>query len=172
LRQVDVVTGQFEDMPSDEYSYNPAWDPEQPWRVIYDGKIGLMQFDVNTRQQWPLTEDIRDTGPVFSPDGRTLALTYRQHDHWEVYTLDPASGARNRLTKPPILVTPQYNSAAPAWSPDGSQLAFITDRSGRWEIWVMNADGSNPRPMFPPEVQAEWGLEYHGVNERMLNWIR
>ena len=118
-----------------------------------------------------LTTDRRDTGPVFSPDGQKLALTYKQHDHWEVYTLDLQSGERRRLTKPPILADPQYNSAAPAWSPD-QYLAFLTDRSGRWEIWVMAADGSNPRPLLPPEVQAKLNLVYHGVNERMLNWAK
>jgi Tol biopolymer transport system component len=172
LRQVDVATGAFEDLPTDEYSFNPTWDPQNPWRVIYDGNFGLMQFDVTNGQKWPLTEDLRDTGPVFSPNGQTLALTYKQHDHWEVYTLDPASQARQRLTKPPILADPQYNSAAPAWSPDGSQLAFVTDRAGRWEIWVMNVDGSSQRPLFSPEIQAQLALEYFGVNERMLNWIR
>jgi dipeptidyl aminopeptidase/acylaminoacyl peptidase len=171
LRQVDVATGVFEDLPSDEYAYNPSWDPHSPWRVIYDGNWGLMQIDVTNGQQWPITEDLRDTGPVFSPDGQRLALTYKQHDHWEVYTLDLATHARQRLTKPPILADPQYNSAAPAWSPDGGRLAFVTDRSGRWEIWVMNADGSQQRPLFSPEIQAQLGLEYHGVNERLLNWV-
>ncbi len=171
LRQVEVATGEFEDLEADEYSFNPAWDPNQPWRVIYDGNDGLMQLDLNRETMWPLTDDLRDTGPVFAPDGERLALTYKQHDHWEVYTLDPASGARQRLTKPPILADPQYNSAAPAWSPDGQHLAFFTDRSGDWEIWVMEADGSNLRPLFPPEVQAQLPLDYHGVNERLLNWV-
>jgi Tol biopolymer transport system component len=170
LRRVEVASGQFEDLPADDYSYTPAWDPQQPWRVIYDGDKGLIQFDVTHNTRWPVTTDLRDTGPVFSPDGRYLALTYKQHDHWEVYTIDLETGARHRLTKPPILADPQYNSAAPAWSPDGSHLAFVTDRTGQWEIWVMNADGSNQRPLFSPEVQAELNLEYRGMNERMLNW--
>jgi Tol biopolymer transport system component len=84
--------------------------------------------------------------------------------------LDLQTGERQRLTKPPILAEPQYNSAAPAWSPDGRYLAFLTDRAGRWEIWVMAADGTNPRPLLPPELQAGLSLAYHGVNERMLNW--
>lgn len=171
LRRVDVTSGEFEDLPSDEYAYNPTWDPQEPWRVIYDGNEGLMQFDVSTDQQWPVTKDVRDTGPVFSPDGQRLAVTYKQHDHWEVYTLDASGGDRARLTKPPILADPQYNSAAPAWSPDGEQIAFLTDRTGVWEIWVMNADGSNQRPLFAPEVQAQFDLTYAGVNERLLNWI-
>ncbi|MBE7556525.1 MAG: PD40 domain-containing protein [Anaerolineales bacterium] len=172
LRRVNVATGKFEDMPADTYTYNPAWDPTNPWRVIYDGDKGLMQLDVTNGSRQPITTDLRDTGPVFSPDGAQLALTYKQHDHWEVYTYDLKTGARRRLTKPPILADPQYNSAAPAWSPDGTQLAFVTDRSGKWEIWVMNPDGSNQHPLFAPEVQAQLGLAYHGVNERMLNWIR
>lgn len=170
LRQVEVATGKFEDLPADDYSFNPAWDPNNPWRVIYDGSNGLVQLDVTRETRWPITTDLRDTGPVFSPDGQKLALTYKQHDHWEVYTLDLATGQRQRLTKPPLLADPQYNSASPAWSPDGNYLAFVTDRTGRWEIWVMNADGSDPRPLFSPEIQAQLGLEYRGVNERMLGW--
>jgi Tol biopolymer transport system component len=75
------------------------------------------------------------------------------------------------LTKPPLLADPQYSSAAPAWSPDGSQIAFITDRTGQWEIWVMNADGSNQHALFSSEAQAQLGLNYQGVNERLLNWV-
>ena len=171
MRQVDVASGTFEDLPSDEYSYNPAWDPLNPWRVIYDGNKGLVQVDVTNGLRWPISEDVRDSGPVFSPDGQKLALTYKQHDHQEVYILDLQTGTRQRLTKPPILTDPQYNSASPAWSPDGAHIAFVTDRTGQWAVWVMDADGGNQRPLFPPAVQAQLGLEYRGVNERMLNWI-
>jgi hypothetical protein len=172
LRRVNIATGQFEDLPADLYSFNPTWDPQNPARVIYDGLRGLMQLNVTTGDLQPFTSDVRDTAPVFSPDGQKLALTYKQHDHWEVYTYDLASGSRQRLTKPPILADPQFSSAAPAWSPDGSHIAFVTDRSGQWEIWVMNADGSNQHPLFSPEAQAQLGFQYNGVNERMLNWIR
>ncbi len=172
LRQVNVATGEFEDLPADNYSFNPAWDPHNPWRIIYDGNKGLVQLDITNGIRWPITTDLRDTGPVFSPDGRQLALTYKQHDHWETYTLNLESGQRLRLTKPPLLADPQYNSAAPAWSPAGDYLAFVTDRSGQWEIWLMNTDGSDQRPLFSPEIQAGLNLEYHGVNERMLNWAK
>jgi Tol biopolymer transport system component len=171
LRRVDVASGQFEDLAADLYSYNPAWDPINSWRVIYSAEKGLMQLDLTTGQHQSLTDDGGDTGPVFSPDGQTLALTYQQHDHWEVYTYNLASGSRQRLTKPSILADPQYSSASPAWSPDGSQIAFVTDRTGQWEIWVMNADGSNPHALFSSEVQAQLGLDYQGMNEKLLNWI-
>lgn len=34
----------------------------------------------------------------------------------------------------------------PAWSPDGSEIAYTNLRNGR--IWIMNADGSDKRPLF------------------------
>jgi TolB protein len=171
LRRVNLTTGKFDDLPRDTYSFTPVWDPQNPWRVIYDGNKGLMQLDVTNGTLWPVTTDLRDTGPVFSSDGQKLALTYKQHDHWEVYTLDLTTGERQRLTKPPLLADPQYSSASPAWSPDGRKLAFITNRTGQWEIWAMNADGSNQHPLFSPEIQGQLGLQYWGMNERMLNWI-
>jgi TolB protein len=172
LRRINLATGQSEDLPADLYSFNPTWNPLNSARIIYDGQRGLMQLDLTSSNLQPFTSDVRDTAPVFAPDGQTLALTYKQHDHWEVYTYDPATGSRQRLTKPPILADPQYNSAAPAWSPDGSQIAFVSDRSGQWEIWVMNADGSDQHALFSSEVQAQLALNYQGVNERLLNWIR
>jgi Tol biopolymer transport system component len=69
-----------------------------------------------------------------------------------------------------------FNNAAPTWSPDGSQIAFLTDRTGQWEIWVMDADGSNQHPLFDAAVETqlatELGLQYNGVDERMLNWTQ
>jgi len=171
LRQVNVATGKIQDLPADLYSFSPTQDPKNPARVIYSGQKGLMQLDITTGKLQSFTSDARDIAPVFSADGSMLALTYKQHDHWEVYTYNMASGSRERLTKPPILADPQYSSAVPAWSPDGSQLVFLSNRNGRWEIWVMNADGSNQHALFSPEVQAQLGLNYQGVNERLLNWI-
>jgi len=171
LRMIDVATGDFIDLPSEQYSYTPTWNPRQAWQVVYQGEKGLVQFDVNQQAQTMLTTDFRDGSPVFSPDGTKLALTYHQHDHWEIYILDLTTGDRHRLTKPPILAKPQYNSAAPTWSPDGSQLAFLTDRTGQWEVWVMNVDGREQQALFTPEIQAELQLQYDGMNERLLNWV-
>ena len=67
----------------------------------------------------------------------------------------------------------QWNHAAPTWSPDGSKIAFVTDRGhddGSWEIWIMNADGSDQRPMFPGGTLDGITLNYAGVDERMLSW--
>jgi dipeptidyl aminopeptidase/acylaminoacyl peptidase len=169
LRLIDLATGAYQDLPSETYSYAPTWDPANPWRVVFAGSTGLQQLDLNRQEYFPFTRDLRDRGPVFSPDGGQVAVTYKQHGHWEVYTVSAADGSRLRLT-PISILRETFNSAAPAWSPDGQQIAFVTDRNGRWEFWVMNADGSDPRPLLPPEVAAQIPVEYHGVDERLISW--
>jgi len=180
LRLINVITGAFEDLPHDTYSVSPTWDPVDSQRIVYDGNRGLMNLDMNLRMRVPLTNDFNDRSPVFSPDGSKIAVSYWQHDHWEVQVMNADGSGRVRLTETSYKVFAEqalngepfrsFNNAAPTWSPDGSQIAFLTDRTGQWEIWVMNADGSDQRPLIPAETLAGIGLQYNGVNERVLSW--
>jgi len=180
LRLVDVGTGEFEDLPNDLSSYSPTWDPTHAWHLVYDGQRGLVSLDLNQGTSSPLTDDVNDHSPAFSPDGSKIAVSYRQSDHWEVHVLRADGSGRVRLTQTSIRaileqqvngqMPKMWNNAAPAWSPDGSQIAFVTDRTGQWEIWIINADGTNPHPLLPGEVQAGLKLQYNGMDERMLSW--
>jgi Tol biopolymer transport system component len=160
--------------------------------VIYTARSGIALYDLLNHTSHFVTTDARDRTPVFSPDGSRVAVSYWQDGNWEVYTMNADGSNRQRLTHTPITViveqtelrteflygkerfvpreNPHWNNAAPAWSPDGTQIAFMTDRSGKWEIWIMNADGSNQRPMFPNGALNGHGLNYAGVDERMISW--
>jgi dipeptidyl aminopeptidase/acylaminoacyl peptidase len=137
---------------------------------------------------------------AISPDGTKVALTYYQDGNWEIHTMNIDGSNRQRLTETPLYVvaerqtsnnelfiTPEgfrtmtraqpdgmpmmrWNNAAPAWSPDGSKIAFMTDRTGKWELWIMNADGTEQRPMFPNGVLAGLSFNFAGVDERMISW--
>jgi len=176
LRVFDTASGGFEDVPSDTYSFGPEWDPANPWRIVSSGQNGLVQLDVNRSEGWALTDRLEDHTPVFSPDGRYIAIAFNNNGHFDIHRLNSDGSGRLPLTKTPLWVTAQpgdnqpWNSVSPAWSPDGSQIAFLTDRAGRWEIWVMNVDGSNQRPMFPDQVNDQLQISYDFVDERMLSW--
>ena len=182
LRMVEATSGKFEDLAADLYSHSPAWDPVNTWHLVFEAEWGLMSLDVKRGATWVLTSDVNDHSPTFSPDGRKIAVTYWQNDHWEIHALNADGTGRVRLTETSARAALEqavngekrhsWNNAAPAWSPDGSRIAFLTDRDDRWEIWVMNADGSDQHQLLAPEgeAQAQLNLQYNGVDERVLSW--
>jgi TolB protein len=176
LRVVNLTNGRYKDMPSDAYAFGPEWDPANAWRVVSSGLRGLVQLDVNRREDWDLTTQGEDHTPAFSPDGRYIAVAFNNNGQYDIHRLNSDGSGRVPLTKTPLWITAQpgeqkpWNNVSPAWSPDGSRIAFLTDRTGRWEIWVMNVDGSNQRPMFPEDVNDQLSITYNFVDERVISW--
>ena len=98
---------------------------------------------------------VRDSDPVWSPDGRRIAF----ESNWQVWVMNADGSGQRRLTR---------NGArnfAPAWSPDGRRIAFER-RVGRGEpsvwgaaqrstfqVYVMNADGSEARRLAQDGAQ-------------------
>lgn len=158
-----------EPLPNSDTNLSPDWSPDGG-AIVFAGKNGLMGQSVDGQEAWQLTTDAKDTTPSWSPSGDRVVFVRRQHDHWEIYSLDVTSGRQARLTDTPVLAagTPG-NSVSPAWSPDGEYIAFLTDRTAKWEIWVMKADGSKPRPLFGTEL-AGLALDYAFAGERAIDW--
>ena len=181
LKVINLADGQAQDWDGGTYAFRPAWDPSQPWRIVSDGGRGLLATDLNNPDyRETVTENVADSSPVFSPDGRYLAVTAGPpgggsgHD---IYRLNRDGSGRVRLTKTPFWLPVQpdshgqlWNNVAPVWSPDGAQLAFLTDRTGRWEVWLMNADGSNQHPMFSTEINDQLPIRYDFNDERVISW--
>jgi hypothetical protein len=74
-------------------------------------------------------------------------IAFRSHRNGdaEIYVMDADGSDQTNLTN--------YHSNddwSPAWSPDGAHIAFASMRPEGEGIWVMQADGSNPRPVATP----------------------
>ena len=69
--------------------------------------------------------------PAISPDGKTIAFTYRG-DLWRA---PAAGGAATQLTQHPA------QDFMPVWSHDGTRIAFASDRHGNFDIYIMPAAG-------------------------------
>ena len=86
-----------------------------------------------------LTRDARfPATPAWSPDGRQIAFEGGPYALSGVYVVNADGSGQRRLAR---------NGRAPAWSPDGRTIAFFSDS----KIYLMNADGSEHRPLTKPQ---------------------
>ena len=73
--------------------------------------------------------------PRFSPDGRYLLMSLIRAGNANIYRLDLADKALDRLTDGASIDT------SPSYSPDGSKIVFESDRGGTQQLYIVNADG-------------------------------
>ncbi len=73
--------------------------------------------------------------PALSPDGQTLAFTYRG----DLYRVSAAGGTATQLTQHPA------QDYMPVWSHDGTRIAFASDRHGNFDLYVIPATGGEAR---------------------------
>jgi dipeptidyl aminopeptidase/acylaminoacyl peptidase len=104
-------------------------------------------------------------GPAWSPKGNPIIFfSGLEGGRGEIWKINSDGTSREQLTFPPEPPPglPYPTADDPGWSPDGTQIFFTSNRTIKTvtdeedqlhylqvpEIWVMNADGSNPHPVF------------------------
>jgi Tol biopolymer transport system component len=116
------------------------------------GGWDVTQARGKTREINFTTSEGTRTAVDISPDGSWIAFDLLGH----IYRMPAAGGEAQVLTQNSGVAL----NFQPRISPDGSTIAFITDRRGQYNLWLMNADGSNPRPVFSDgsvtAVEPEW----------------
>jgi tricorn protease len=80
--------------------------------------------------------------PAISPDGETIAFTYRGR----IYTVDSAGGDALALTDP------QFRATNPVWAPDGSAIAFSAAVFNAGDVYVAPRDGGEIRRLTYNEL--------------------
>jgi Tol biopolymer transport system component len=131
-RALDLATGITSALP---FSFNPppSWSTVGDRIAVVDEQSRLLIGAADGTGLQPIVPTVgRDTVPVWSPDGTTLAFA------------DPSGGLRTIATDggtPRVL--PVNIARALAWSADGQSLFFSTFAPPRPAIEVIGADGSD-----------------------------
>ena len=80
--------------------------------------------------------------PHWSPRGDWIVFNARDERLvYDIFKVKPETGEIVRLTQD------QGNNEHPGYSPDGNHVVFSSTRSGESKIYIMNADGTNQRPI-------------------------
>jgi Tol biopolymer transport system component len=113
--------------------------------------------------------------PVYSPDGTRIALLrwrpLRRRDGTrtessDLFTIGADGKGLRRLTK-----TRQQDESFPSWNPSGERLAFVrylpepvenefVEAGIGASVMQMNADGTCPREILKPSIEAIYGAAW------------
>jgi Tol biopolymer transport system component len=153
-------------------AFAPDWNSAG---VVYQSAAGLqITQDTPEDNNRLLYFEIRrqyHQDPDWQRGGGRIVFQQRQGSHYEIFGINPDGSGLSGLTRPATALVDQMPSnVSPAWSPDGQSIVFLSNRTadheaGPWRLWVMNADGSNQRPL-PVNVP----LHYDYVLEQMVDW--
>ncbi len=105
-------------------------------------RISIIDAATHTvRLVYQSTQEISQVS--WSPDGQRLAFQMRDPVYDNIYSIQTDGTGLTRLTNDP------QQDYDPRWSPDGALISygFVSPRDP-FQLYVMNADGSDPHPVF------------------------
>jgi Tol biopolymer transport system component len=124
--------------------------------IAFDAQIGIFAIDEFGHDQRRIFANGKaaEMGPIFSPDGRRVALWQSQEGGFGVVVAD-ADGSE------PVLVSEEVDASPVAqeqvsWSPDSQRLAFSGMSDGRKSLFTVNADGSGLQAITDGSVDATY----------------
>ncbi len=102
------------------------------WSVVEPRGTNLREIDFVTQEGTRMSVDV-------SADGDWLLFDLVGH----VYRVPVGGGTAECLTQASGIAV-NFHAR---YSPDGRTIVFVSDREGQLNLWLMDADGSNPRPL-------------------------
>lgn len=153
----------------------PTWSPDGGFiafsrgQETFGGELWVMRADgTDARRVIAATGGHGLGQPSWSPDGGLIAFVTHSWDVGDaIYVVRPDGTGMKRLSDPS-----GGRDKNPDWSPDGTRIVFARDFVEDHLIWMMNADGSDPRPITSgSDAGPSWSpdgtrIVFHGASQR------
>jgi len=147
IKQIDQIcimnadgTGRDQLTNFDATAFYPSISPDGQSIYFAAKQIAgfeIFSMDITGGGLKQLTKNIGSLyGPELSPNGERVVFANSGGGLW---LMKPDGKNAHRIS--------DRDDIDPTWSPDGSRIAFASSRAGDRQLFVMNADGSNIRPV-------------------------
>lgn len=131
---------------------SPSWSPTGHELVFMSDRSGSPQIyrmnsdGTNLRR---LTKEGRyNADPAWSPEGDRIIYLRRAAGGFQIRSMDT-------LGEVDVPLTDELGDHLdPAWSPDGMKITY----SYRGKVWVMNADGTQRKPLLSDGLMPSWSV--------------
>lgn len=169
LSRINAEGKEFRDVAALDSALAPDWNEAG---IVYQSKAGLeITQDTPDGDTRSVKNGHWDWDPDWAPNGGRIVYQSKEGPHWEILSINPDGSDLVYLTRPVTTLVDQLPSnVAPAFSYDGRHIVYLSNRNerndaGPWRLWVMDADGSNQRPL-PIDVEISYGFS----GEQVADW--
>lgn len=169
LSRINAEGKEFRDVAALDSALAPDWNEAG---IVYQSKAGLeITQDTPDGDTRSVQNGHWDWDPDWAPNGGRIVYQSKEGPHWEILSINPDGSDLVYLTRPVTTLVDQLPSnVAPAFSYDGRHIVYLSNRNerndaGPWQLWVMDADGSNQRPL-PIDVEISYGFS----GEQVADW--
>lgn len=151
---------------------SPAWSLDGR-RIAFNRAGTIYIVDADGSEERPIH---RGLYPAWSPDGARIVFATQPDDaHGGISVINVDGSSFTRLIGNDF-ATPGTDEGTgwPQWSPDGRRISFVRtpayDSFEPWAVYIMNADGSDPRPLPDTRTCAPCTFPYFGWFQTEHTW--
>jgi len=124
-------------------------DVSKDGSVVYVSKDGLRIVSVDGGNPEPFSKVAVDVSPYFAPDGSYVVFASKRTGDNARRIYKKATGLSDPTNTAPTALTENdgVDDHDPVITPDGSKIIWAHGADDATDIWIMDADGSNPKPL-------------------------